>query len=306
MNKEQKTTELKIIFFGTPRFGATILEGLIKNNYKPVLVITAPDKPVGRKQIITPSPVKIMAQKYNILVEQPKKIKNLKETLWGVRLRASKKIKNLKPDLGIVAAYGYIIPQEILSIPKYGFLNVHPSLLPKHRGASPIQTAILNGDKETGVTIILMDEKMDHGPIITQTKYKIPDDINHKELDSELAKQGAHLLVKTLPKWINSEIEAKAQDESKTTYTKILKKEDGKINWKKSVEEIERQIRAFCPWPGTFAFIKHKSEILRVKILEAGISKEKKLIIKKLQPEGKKVMTLEEFKKGYHDFNPLF
>jgi len=295
MNKEQKTTELKIIFFGTPRFGATILEGLIKNNYKPVLVITAPDKPVGRKQILTSPPVKKIAEKYNITVTQPEKIKE-----------AAIEIKNLNPDLIICAAYGQIIPKEILEIPKHGCLNIHPSLLPKYRGASPIQTVILNGDKETGVTIILMDEKMDHGPIITQTKYKIPDDINHKELDSALAKQGVHLLVKTLPKWINSEIEAKAQDESKTTYTKILKKEDGKINWKKSVEEIERQIRAFCPWPGTFAFIKHKSEILRVKILEAGISKEKKLIIKKLQPEGKKVMTLEEFKKGYHDFNPLF
>ena len=295
MNKEQKTTELKIIFFGTPRFGATILEGLIKNNYKPVLVITAPDKPVGRKQILTSPPVKKIAEKYNITVTQPEKIKE-----------AAIEIKNLNPDLIICAAYGQIIPKEILEIPKHGCLNIHPSLLPKYRGASPIQTVILNGDKETGVTIILMDEKMDHGPIIDQTKYKIPDDINHKELDSALAKQGAHLLVKTLPKWINGEIEAKTQDESNATYTKVLKKEDGKIEWKKSAEEIERQIRAFCPWPGTFAFIKHKNKILRVKILEAGISKEKKLIIKKLQPEGKKIMTLEEFKKGYHDFNPLF
>jgi len=285
----------KIIFLGTPEFGAIILEGLIKNNYSPVLVITAPDKPVGRKQILTSPPVKKIAEKYNITVTQPEKIKE-----------AAIEIKNLNPDLIICAAYGQIIPKEILEIPKHGCLNIHPSLLPKYRGASPIQTVILNGDKETGVTIILMDEKMDHGPIIDQTKYKIPDDINHKELDSALAKQGAHLLVKTLPKWINGEIEAKTQDESNATYTKVLKKEDGKIEWKKSAEEIERQIRAFCPWPGTFAFIKHKNKILRVKILEAGISKEKKLIIKKLQPEGKKIMTLEEFKKGYHDFNPLF
>ncbi len=295
MNKEQKTTELKIIFFGTPDFGVIILEELIKNNYNPVLVITAPDKPVGRKHVLTPPPVKKIAEKYNVIVTQPEKIKEV-----------AIEIKNLNPDLIICAAYGQIIPKEILEIPKHGCLNIHPSLLPKYRGASPIQTVILNGDKETGVTIILMDEKMDHGLIIAQTKYKIPDDINYKELDSALAKQGAHLLVKILPKWINGEIEAKAQDESNATYTKVLKKEDGKIEWKKSAEEIERQIRAFCPWPGTFAFIKHKNKILRVKILEAGISKEKKLIIKKLQPEGKKIMTLEEFKKGYHDFNPLF
>lgn len=279
--------ELKIIFMGTPEFGAIILEGLVKNDYKPILVITAPDKPVGRKQTLTSTPVKKIAKKYNIPV-----VHQLEE------------IKKIKPDLIIVAAYGQILPKEILEMPKYGCLNVHPSLLPKYRGASPIQTTILNGDKETGVTIILMDEKMDHGPIIAQTKYKIPDDINHKELDSTLAKQGATLLVKTLPKWINGEIEAKAQDEPKATYTKVLKKEDGKIDWSKSAGEIEKQIRAFYPWPGAFTFIKHKGKVLRVKILKADISKEDKLIIKKIQPEGKKAMSFEEFKRGYHDFNP--
>jgi len=150
-------SKFKIIFFGTPEFGAIILDKLSDTPYRPILVITTPDKPKGRKQISTPPPVKVIAQKYQIPVSQPEKIES--------RL-LREKIKNLKPDLGIVAAYGQILPKTILDIPKYGFLNIHPSLLPRWRGPSPIQYTILNGDKETGVTIILMNEKMDEGPII--------------------------------------------------------------------------------------------------------------------------------------------
>jgi len=299
MNKEQRT-ELKIIFMGTPGFGAIILEGLIKNNYKPALVITAPDKPVGRKQILTPPLVKIIAQKYKIPVEQPKKVLNYK-------LQATR----MKPDLIIIAAYGEIIPKEILEIPKHGCLNVHPSLLPKYRGPSPIQTIILNGDKETGTTIILIDEKMDHGPIITNRQLPISDPkITTDELSKELAVLSIDLLVEIIPKWINGEIKARPQDESKATYTKIIKKEDGKINWKKSAIEIERQIRAFYPWPGTFTFWKGK----RIKILKAETSKtapennlaikcgKDYLIIKKLQPEGKKPIEINDFLRGHPDF----
>ncbi len=329
MNKEQRT-ELKIIFMGTPEFGAIILKGLIKNDYKPILVITPPDKPVGRKQILTPPPVKLVAQKYKISIEQPEKVPSFKL-----------QVSSLKPDLIICAAYGQIIPQEILKIPKYGCLNIHPSLLPKYRGPSPIQNTILNGDKETGITIILIDEKMDHGPILAQQELEfsifnfqfsnkspgreadspegcIPiTKITYEELNKNLAELGVKLLIKTIPKWINGEIKAKVQDESKTTYTKIIKKEDGKIDWKKSAEEIERQIRAFYSWPGTFTFFKKNSKILRVKILEAeSLNKEdpkqlcikcKKgyLAIKKLQPEGKKPMTAEDFLRGYHGYNPI-
>lgn len=215
-----------------------------------------------------------------------------------------KKTKELKPDLVIVASYGKIIPKEILEIPKYGCLNVHPSLLPKHRGPSPIQSAILNGDKETGVTIILMDEKIDHGKIISNSKFLISKKFTYPELSQKLAELGTKLLMETIPKWIRGKIEPQAQNELKASYTKILKKEDGKIDWKKPAEEIERQIRAFHPWPGVFTFIKHKGKNLRVKILEADISKDNRLIIKKVQPEGKKAMALEEFKRGYHEFNP--
>lgn len=243
--------ELRIIFLGTGEFGTIILQGLVKNNYKPILV------------------------------------------------HDFKEIEKLKPDLVIVASYGKIIPKEILEIPKYGCLGVHPSLLPKYRGPSPIQTTILNGDKETGVTIFLMDEEMDQGKIISNSKFLISKKFTYPKLSQKLAELGAKLLVETIPKWVKGEIKTKPQDESKAFYTKILKREDGKIDWSKPAQEIERQIRAFYPWPGSFTFWKNK----RIKILEAEVSKNNKLIIKKLQPEGKKAMTLEEFKRGHHDFS---
>jgi len=284
-----ENNKIRIIFIGTPEFGAIILEELVKNNYQPVLVITNPDKPVGRKQVLTPPPVKLAAQKYKISIEQPEKIKNSKI-----------KIQNLEPDLIITAAYGQIIPKEILKIPKYGCLNIHPSLLPKYRGPSPIQAAILNGDKETGVTIMLMDEKMDHGPILNQRELEFSIlNFQFSKLHDRLADLGAKLLLETIPDWINGKIKPQTQDEKKATYTKIIKKEDGEINWKKPAQEIERQIRAFNSWPGAFTFIQKKGKKIRIKICQAELSKDNKLIIKKLQPEGKKPMSFEEFKKGY-------
>lgn len=290
---------MKIVFIGTPKFGAIILEGLVKNNLKPYLVITSTDKPVGRKQILTPSPVKVIAQKYNIPIAH-----QLKE------------IKKIKPDLIIVAAFSQILPKEILKIPKYGSLNVHPSLLPKYRGPSPIQATILNGDKKTGVTIILMDEKIDHGKIISNFQFLISNEkITYEDLSKKLAEIGANLLIETIPKWIKGEIEAKDQDDSKATYTKIIKREDGKIDWSMSAEEIERQIRAFYPWPGSFTFWKKKGKKLIIKILEAEevvetLPKNKfaikcgkgYLLIKKLQPEGKKPMKADDFLRGNKKF----
>src|SRR4030042_1933140 len=284
-----ENNKIRIIFIGTPEFGAIILEELVKNNYQPVLVITHPDKPVGRKQVLTPPPVKLAAQKYKIPIEQPERIKNYES---GIR--------NLKPDLVICAAYGQIISGEILKIPRYGCLNVHPSLLPKYRGPSPIQTTILNGDEKTGVTIMLMDEKMDHGPILAKRELEIPNPkITYQELHDKVAEIGAKLLIKTIPDWINGKIKPQAQDEKKAAYTKIIKKEDGNIDWKKPAQEIERQIRAFNSWPGAFTFIQKKGKKIRIKICQAELSKDNKLIIKKLQPEGKKPMSFEEFKKGY-------
>ena len=175
-------------------------------------------------------------------------------------------IKKEKPDLVIVASYGKIIPKDILDIPKHGTINIHPSLLPKYRGASPIQTAILNND-DTGISIMLMDEKMDHGAIIASVEHKLTNKIKHKELEKQLAIKGAKLLIEVLPKWIAGKIKPKEQDHKKASYTKVFKREDGEINWKKSPEEIERQVRAFDPWPGTFTIWKNK----RIKIGRAHV-----------------------------------
>jgi len=274
MNNKQRTIKPRIVFMGTPEFGAVILEKLGQSEFKPILVVTETDKPVGRKQIrtgaVTPPPVKVIAQKYSIPIEQPERIENLKL-----------KIENLKPDLIIVAAYGQIIPKDILDIPRYRCINVHPSLLPKYRGPSPIQHAILNGDEETGVTIMLVNEKIDSGPILSNTKYKMSTvhtqqntKYTYTELSKELAEVGAKLLINTIPQWLKGEIKPRPQDESKATYTKILIKEDGKIDWQKSAEQIERQIRAFSPWPGTFAFL--DGEKLKILEVETFICEEKK------------------------------
>jgi methionyl-tRNA formyltransferase len=315
MNREQGT---KIIFIGTPEYGAIVLEGLIKGGYRPVLAVTVPDKPKGRKQILTPPVVKVVAKKHNIPVEQPEIIKNLKL-----------KIKNLKPDLGILAAYGQIIPKDILDIPKFGFLNIHPSLLPKYRGPSPIQFTILNGEKKSGVTIILMDEKIDHGPIISQKSLEIKEQETAETLHNKLAQLGAYLLLETVPKLVKGLIKPKEQDDAQATFTKILFKEDGKIDWKKPVELLEREIRAFYPWPGSYIIWENKGKLIKIKILKArafkspdffkvkypigkilvvpqneiGVQCKKDfLVIEKLQPEGKKEMIAEDFIRGHLNF----
>jgi len=333
--RDKTNKKIKTIFMGTPKFAVPILEALIKNSeacgIEIIGVVTEPDKPVGRKQTLTSSPVKIFAQEHNLPVFQPKKIKN-----WKLE------IGNLKPDLGIVAAYGQIIPKEILDVPRYGFLNVHGSLLPELRGPSPIQYAILEGKKETGITIMLIDEKMDEGPILTMSKVKCQMlNVTYEELYEKMARLGAELLIKTLPKYLSGGIKPFPQDHSKATYSKMIKKEDGHINWNKPADYIERQTRAFNPWPGTYAYwkfqisstksqINSKSRVLKtkqIKILKARpitklpnysiantpgtifLTSEKEmavvcgqnttLIIDTLQLEGKKPMAAREFLNGY-------
>jgi methionyl-tRNA formyltransferase len=290
----------KIIFIGTSQFAVPALENLIKNDYNIISVITAPDKPVGRKQTITPLPVKQTALKYKLPILQPEKISEI-----------SSKIATLAPDLIIVAAYGQLISKSILDIPRLGCLNLHPSLLPKYRGPSPIQTAILNGDKTTGVTIILMDEKIDHGPIISQKEITIASDENYQTLEKKLAETAADFLIEILPRYIQGEIKPQTQDESKASYTKILTRQDGQIDWNKSAQEIERMVRAFYPWPGAWTYFNSQ----RVKILKAKAIEKKEivdakkelilptgegfLLIEILQPAGKKPMTGQEFFRGH-------
>lgn len=250
----------KIILFATPEFAIPTLKALYADDkYEIILVVTQPDKPQGRKQILTPSPIKILAQEYNLNVFQP------------INLKKEESIQYLKkffPDLIIVVAYGKIISQEILDIPIHKSINIHPSLLPLYRGPSPIQTAILNGDKKTGVTIMIIDQLMDHGPILAQEEIILNPNDNAQDLHDQLAKKGANLLLKTIPKYLKKEIFPQEQNHRQATLSKILTREDGLINWQKKATEIFNQIRAFTPWPGAYTFLQDK----RIKIIKANLT----------------------------------
>ncbi|NQU83437.1 MAG: methionyl-tRNA formyltransferase [Parcubacteria group bacterium] len=300
----RKTTKT-LIFFGTPEFAVPSLSKISKS-FEIKAVFCEPDRPVGRKQELKEPPVKKTAKKLGLKIFQPESIKKQEEV-----------IRKLNPDIAVIVAYGQLIPKRILSIPKFGFINLHPSLLPKYRGPSPIQSTILNGDKETGVSIIILDEKMDHGPILSQKKIKIEKDETAESLHEKSSKIGADLITKTANDLVSGKIKGKEQNHKKATFTKILKREDGKINFEKSAEENERMVRAYSPWPGTFTEINGK----RLKIISAYIykkeehqktgvffeAKNKKLAVKckkealvleRVQLEGKKEMSGEEFLKG--------
>ncbi len=207
-----------------------------------------------------------------------------------------------KVDVFIVADFGEIIPKEILAIPKNGSLCLHPSLLPKYRGASPVEFSIINGEKETGLTIFEMDEKVDHGPIISQFKEKIRDDDTTESLYERLFQAGAEVLITVLPAYLAGKIKPRAQDHSKATYTRRLTRRDGKIDWKKSDREIERFIRAMHPWPGTWTPLRSSGaserQAKRLKILKAHLEKEK-LTIDQVQLEGKEPISFKQFLAGH-------
>ncbi len=319
--KEHRTrqqSEVRVLFIGSGEFAATILKKIMYSNLRPIAIITQPSKLAGRHQVISPTSVKKIAEKYNINVYEPKDLKDEK---------TEKLINLLKPDLIIVTDYGKIIPKNILDVPRFNSVNIHPSLLPKYRGPSPIQYTILNGEKETGVTIILMDEKVDHGPILANYKLQITNyKITYTELLKNLAELGGDLLIKIIPQWLAGEIKPTPQDDSRAIYTKILTRKDGKINWHKSAEEIERQIRAFEKWPGSWSEWSVDNKKFRLKILKARIlhqtvgcaenqtpgfvflTEQKEmaincnpgsLIMEELQLEGRKKMTSGEFLRGY-------
>lgn len=258
------TVKPKIIFWGTMDVAVPTLEALLKSNYNVVAVVSTPDQPAGRKQVLTPPPVKAFAQKHNIPVFQPE---NLKDENFKKELPEA--------DLYILVAYGKIIPKDILAIPRLGILNGHPSLLPHWRGPSPTQFTILNGDAEAGVTVFLTDELMDRGPIIAQRKIYIGDRRwTHPELHEKLAKLRAKLFIEVLPKWIAGGIKPLPQDDLKATYSKILRKDDGRIDWKKSAEYLERMTRAFNPWPGAWTLWPSDQKIYRIRIEEASVTDE--------------------------------
>lgn len=271
---------IKIAFFGTPEFAVIILDELKKADMIPSLIITSPDKRQGRGMILTPPPVKMWATKNNIPVLQPEKLDS--EFLY--------KIQDTGYDLFLVAAYGKLLKKELLDIPEHGTLNVHPSLLPEFRGSSPIESAILDGVAETGASIMLLDEHMDHGPILAQTKVPLEENTGAIELERELAITGGNLLAETIPGWITGAIKAMPQDDSKATFTKKIKKEDGLIDLSDNPISNYRKIRAYQGWPRAYFIKNGKRVIIHDAEMEDG-----SLHIRRVIPEGKKEMGYEDF-----------
>ncbi len=299
---------MNITLLGTPKFAIPFFEAVHADPDLTITsLITQPDKPVGRKKTITPPPAKTWAESHNILVHQPTSLKT--DALI-------KTLTNESPDLFIVIAYGKIIPQTILDIPKQGSINVHPSKLPAYRGPSPIQSAIVAGDTETAISIMLLDDQMDHGPILAQEPITVSKTDTPETLKANVETIGAPLLIKTIKNYAAGTITPQEQNHDAATYCHILKREDGKINWNQPAQTIYNQIRGLTPWPGTFTIL---TDGKRLKIHEASISTKKlkpaqvlienntihigtittALKIHTLQPEGKPKMTTEKFTKGH-------
>lgn len=299
---------MRYIFFGTSDFALPSLEALLSlREYECLAVVTTPDKPVGRRQKLTPSPVKVFAESHKLPIAQPEKLKDYLSSL-----------SNMKPDFGIVISYGKIIPEDVINVFPRGILNVHASILPRHRGASPIQSAILMGDASTGVTIMKIDAGMDTGPVLSNATISLSKKETAGELFAILSKEGSKLIQKTLPQYLDGSLQPQPQDDTLATYTSRITKEDGHIDWKRSADEIERQLRAFTPWPGVFSLCDEKRlRILRVDIHDAALKNEAKigileanndqlfvqtgygtLEILNLQREGKKPQTAAEFLRG--------
>jgi len=303
----------RTIFMGTPQFAVTILESLLSSPYQVLAVYTQPDKPVGRGQQVAFPPVKRLALEHGIPVIQPQTLKST-----GV----VEKLASFQPELIIVAAFGYILPPEVLALPRFACLNVHPSLLPRHRGPSPVANTILCGDELTGVTIMLMDSGMDTGPILAQEKLGISFMDTTDSLSSRLADLGAKLLLETLPKWLGDKLEPQAQDESQATYSKLITSEDAEIDWHLSAVELWRRIRAYSPWPVCYTWCQGKrlkiheatpvDDMAKGEIGEVIASKEPPRVgvitgrgilgLGQVQLEGKRKMSVDDFVRGKRDF----
>ena len=258
---------MKVVFMGTPDFSVGTLEALVEAGYEITGVVTQPDKPKGRGKQMMPTPVKEAAEKHGLPVYQPRRVRDAE---------AIEEIRKMEPDVIVVVAFGQIIPKEILDMPKYGCINVHASLLPAYRGAAPIQWAVMNGDEVSGVTIMKMDEGLDTGDMLTKVEVPLAADETGGSLFDKLAAAGAKLLVETLPRLEKGEVTPEKQPEISTTeYARMIKKEDGKIDWTKSAVEIERQIRAMSPWPSAFTFINGKTlKVWKASVLKTQARKE--------------------------------
>ena len=235
---------LRVIFMGTPDFAVPTLDALLHRGHDVVGVFTQPDRPAGRGRKLRPSPVKTFSVQHDLPVFQPTSLRRDPD--------ACALVADLEPDAIVVAAYGLFLPGIVLDTPRHGCLNIHPSLLPRHRGPSPVISTILDGDETGGVTIMLLDEGMDTGPVLAQEKTHISSEETADVLTHRLFGLGAVLLVRTLDRWVQGEIAPSTQDDDEATITRLLSREDGRLDWYESAEAIERRIRAFTPWPGTF------------------------------------------------------
>lgn len=300
---------------GTPEFAVPSLAALLHSSYQVVAVHTQPDKKAGRGQSVAFSPVKQLALSQGLEVVQPDSLK-----VAGTVER----LASFAPDLMVVAAFRQILPPEVLALPKFGCLNVHPSLLPRYRGASPIAMAILQGDEITGVTIMLLDAGMDTGPILSQREVHISTDDTTGSLAVKLAQAGAQLLMETLPLWIDGRIQAQPQEESRASYSKVITKDDGEMDWRLPALDLWRRVRAFDPWPGCYAWWRGKRlKLGKVVPLYGEKSGEPGKVIAlsppapatvgvetgegvlgllRVQLEGKHEMSAEEFVRGQREF----
>ena len=285
MNK--KTSDKYAIgFFGTPEIAVFVLEELEKAGILPAVVITQPDKPAGRGLLRAAPPAKEWALAHGTAVIQPKKLSS-EDPEMDI-------LFNTEWDLFVVAAYGTIIPAEILKLPRHGTLNVHPSLLPRFRGPTPIESAILADEKETGVTIMLLDEELDHGPIVAHASITSDRPLKAGILGEILARAGGKLLAEVIPPWIERTLKAEPQEHAKATFTKKIRKEDGLLDI--SADDYKNYLKfcAYDGWPGTYFFTKRNGKNVRVKIIDAEYTNGS-FLITRIIPEGKKEMAYEDF-----------
>ena len=298
---------MNIIFFGSSDFVEIVLKDLHKE-HNVISVVTTPDAPAGRKGQLSPTPIAELAAKLELALLKPASLKTTE---------AEHQLKALNPDLFVVASYGKIIPQNILDIPKFGCLNIHPSLLPKYRGPTPIQTALKNGDTETGISIIVMDAEVDHGPILVQEKFSIDRNEHFQSLANKLFYIGSQLLLDNLKKYTDKTIIPLGQDHTSATFTKMLNKEDGKVDWTKSASEIYNQYRALIEWPGIWTTWKDQQlkiiscepinvtgqgspgDISLGGLVTCG---KESMQLKSIQLPGKQPMEIKEFLNGHKDF----
>ena len=303
---------LRAVFMGTPLFAIPALDALASNpTLDLVSVYAPPDRRRGRGRIMEPSPVKARAQELAIPVCQPSTLRNP---------YAMGELSELNPEIILVVAYGRLLPAEVLDIPRFGCLNLHPSLLPRHRGPSPVPGAILNGDDTTGVTLMLLDEGMDSGPIIAQRARSIGPEDDAESLTAELFKEGADLLDATLPAWVSGDVDARPQDHEIATFTSKMERADGLADWGRPAEFLWRQQRAYKPWPGLYTSWADKEvKMLEVEPLPIGGAEpgqvvastespiavgtgEGLLAVRKLQIEGRRPADADDFVRGYPDF----